>query len=81
MIWPMSQTIYALTAGQGPGSGAEIRRMLQMLQASAVGTGFMHESYNKNNVKNFTRPWFAWANSLFGELIVQLAMTRPEVLQ
>jgi hypothetical protein len=81
MIWPMSQTIYALTAGQGPGSGTEIRRMLQMLQASAVGTGFMHESYNKNDVKNFTRPWFAWANSLFGELIVQLAEIRPEMLR
>lgn len=81
MIWPMSQTMYALTAGMGPRSGAEIRRMLEMLQASAVGTGFMHESYNRNDVKNFTRPWFAWANSLFGELIVQLAETRPEVLR
>jgi len=41
----------------------------------------MHESYNKNDVKNFTRPWFAWANSLFGELIVQLAEIRPEMLR
>jgi meiotically up-regulated gene 157 (Mug157) protein len=81
MIWPMSQIMYALTAGEGPGSDAEIRRMLVMLQASAAGTGFMHESYHKNDVKNFTRPWFAWANSLFGELIVQLAATRPELLR
>jgi meiotically up-regulated gene 157 (Mug157) protein len=81
MIWPMSQIMYALTAGKGPGSDAEIRRMLVMLQASAAGTGFMHESYHKNDVRNFTRPWFAWANSLFGELIVQLAATRPELLR
>jgi hypothetical protein len=81
MIWPMAQIVYALTAGQGPGSGEEIRRMLKMLQGSAAGTGFMHESYNKNDVKNFTRPWFAWANSLFGELIVHLAESRPELLQ
>ncbi|MDQ2841584.1 MAG: glycoside hydrolase family 125 protein [Acidobacteriota bacterium] len=81
MIWPMSQTIYALTAGRGPGSGIEIRRMLTMLQASAAGTGFMHESYNRNDIKKFTRPWFAWANSLFGELIVTLAETRPELLR
>jgi meiotically up-regulated gene 157 (Mug157) protein len=81
MIWPMSQIMYALTAGTGPGAGAEIRRMLKMLQASAAGTGFMHESYNRNNIKTFTRAWFAWANSLFGELIVQLAETRPDLLK
>ncbi|MGA7156241.1 MAG: glycoside hydrolase family 125 protein [Acidobacteriaceae bacterium] len=81
MIWPMSQMIYALTAGNRTGSGAEIRRMLVMLQASAAGTGFMHESYNKNDVHTFTRPWFAWANSLFGELVVELAAKRPELLR
>lgn len=81
MIWPMSQMMYALTAGSGAGSGEEIRRMLGMLVASAAGTGFMHESYNRNNVHDFTRPWFAWANSLFGELIVELAKSRPELLQ
>ena len=81
MIWPMSQIMYALTAGTGAGSGAEIRSMLKMLQASAAGTGFMHESYNRNDVKTFTRSWFAWANSLFGELIVGLAQTRPELLR
>jgi meiotically up-regulated gene 157 (Mug157) protein len=81
MIWPMSQIVYALTAGMGPGSGTEIRKMLKMLQASAAGTGFMHESYNRNDIKTFTRAWFAWANSLFGELIVQLAERRPELLR
>ena len=81
MIWPMSQIVYALTAGLRPGSGMEIRRMLAMLEESAAGTGFMHESYNKNDVKKFTRPWFAWANALFGELVVELASTRPELLR
>jgi meiotically up-regulated gene 157 (Mug157) protein len=77
MIWPMSQIVYALTAGMEPGSGMEIRCMLAMLEESDARTGFMHESYNKNDVKNFTRPWFAWANALFGELVVELASTRP----
>lgn len=81
MIWPMSQIVYALTAGQRSDSGVEIRRMLAMLEGSAAGTGFMHESYNKNDVKKFTRSWFAWANSLFGELIVELSATRPELLR
>jgi meiotically up-regulated gene 157 (Mug157) protein len=77
MIWPMSQTIYALTST----SDAEIRRAVQMLKASSAGTGFIHESYNKDDAKNFTRTWFAWANTLFGELIANLATTRPALLQ
>ena len=77
MIWPMSQMIYALTST----SDDEIRLALRMLRTSAAGTGFMHESYSKNDPKNFTRPWFAWANTLFGELIASLAATRPELLR
>ena len=37
-----------------------------------AGTGFMHESFNKDDANDFTRPWFAWQNTLFGELIVKL---------
>ena len=77
MIWPMSQTIYALTSQ----SDDEIRRTLTMLKTSSAGTGFMHESYNKDDPKNFTRAWFAWANTLFGELIARLAETRPQLLR
>jgi meiotically up-regulated gene 157 (Mug157) protein len=81
MIWPMSQIIYALTAGDGPGSGAEIRRALAMLKGAARATGFMHESYYKDDSSRFTRAWFAWANTLFGELVATLAASRPELLK
>jgi meiotically up-regulated gene 157 (Mug157) protein len=37
-----------------------------------AGTGFMHESFNKDDPSDFTRSWFAWANTLFGELVVKL---------
>jgi len=77
MIWPMSQTVYALTSN----SNAEIGHALAMLKASAAATGFIHESYFKDDSSRFTRPWFAWANTLFGELIVKLAATRPELLR
>jgi meiotically up-regulated gene 157 (Mug157) protein len=77
MIWPMSQTIYALTGR----SDAEIRRALAMLRASTAGTGFMHESCDCNDAAKFTRSWFAWANTLFGELILGLAKTKPELLR
>ncbi len=76
MIWPMSQIIYALTSN----NTAEIQHALTMLKASTAGKGFMHESYNRNDVHNFTRPWFAWANTLFGELIAKLARTHPGLL-
>lgn len=76
MIWPMSQMVYALTSD----SGVEIGRALRMLKVSSAGTGFMHESYDKDDVGRFTRPWFAWANTLFGETVVKVAATRPELL-
>ncbi len=77
MIWPMSQMIYALTSTDD----AEIRRALGMLKVSAAGSGFMHESYFKDDPKNFTRAWFAWANTLFGELIATLTVAKPELLR
>jgi meiotically up-regulated gene 157 (Mug157) protein len=50
----------------------EILHCLNMLVNTDAGTGFMHESFNKDNPDKFTRSWFAWANTLFGELIVKL---------
>jgi len=77
MIWPMSQIIYALTSTRGD----EIRSSLSMLKNAASGFGFMHESYFKDDPRRFTRAWFAWANTLFGELVGTLAATRPEFLK
>ncbi len=76
MIWPMSQTIYALTSN----SAMEIRAALRMLKAGSAGSGFIHESYFKDDARKFTRAWFAWANTLFGELVAKLATTQPELL-
>ena len=50
---------------------AEIRSALRMLKGAAAATGFMHESYNKDDSAKFTRPWFAWANTLFGEMVAE----------
>jgi uncharacterized protein len=40
----------------------------------------MHESFNKDNPEKFTRSWFAWANTIFGELILKIAKENPSVL-
>lgn len=77
MIWPMSQVIYALTSDVDD----ETRMAVQMLKRSSATTGFIHESYDKNNPAKFTRSWFAWANTLFGELIGKLASSKPELLR
>ncbi len=43
-----------------------------MLMTTDAGTGFMHESFDVNDPNKFTRSWFAWQNTLFGELILKL---------
>jgi meiotically up-regulated gene 157 (Mug157) protein len=65
MIWPMSIILRALTSTDD----REIKTCLNMLQRCHANTGFMHESFHKNDPTKFTRKWFAWANTLFGELI------------
>jgi meiotically up-regulated gene 157 (Mug157) protein len=50
----------------------EIQACIKMLLETDADTGFIHESFNKNNPARFTREWFAWQNTLFGELILKL---------
>jgi uncharacterized protein len=75
MIWPMSIIMRALTSADD----AEIRQCLRWLRNTTAGTGFMHESFQKDDPSLFTRAWFAWANTLFGELIMRVASERPHV--
>ncbi len=41
----------------------------------------MHEAFRMENAGKFTRHWFAWANTFFGELILRLADERPDLLK
>ncbi len=68
MVWPMSIMMKCFTAQ----SDDEIRYCMRMLMQTDAGAGFMHESFNKDNPEKFTRPWFAWQNTLFGELVLKL---------
>ena len=68
MIWPMSIMMRAFTSNDD----AEIKWCIETLERTDADTGFIHESFNKDNPKKFTRPWFAWQNTLFGELILKL---------
>ncbi|NDV60683.1 glycoside hydrolase family 125 protein [Bacteroides sp. 519] len=68
MVWPMSIMMKAFTSQ----SDEEIKTCIKMLMDTDAGTGFMHESFHKDDPANFTRSWFAWQNTLFGELILKL---------
>ena len=75
-IWHLGLLMQALTST----SDAEIARVLRTLKHTHAGTGFMHESFHKDDPSDFTRPWFAWANTLFGELILTLLDERPHLV-
>jgi len=76
-IWPIAITMKALTATNDD----EIVESLAMLKATHAGTGFMHESFLKDDPSQFSRKWFAWANTLFGELVLETYQTKPELLK
>lgn len=76
MIWPMSITIRALTSSDPD----EIAWCIKTLQNTHGGKGFMHESFHKDDATNFTRAWFAWSNTLFGELLWKTFHESPALL-
>ena len=68
VIWPMSIMMKAFTSDDDE----EIRDCICQLMTTDAGTGFMHESFYRNDSEIFTREWFAWQNTLFGELILKI---------
>jgi len=76
LIWPLSIIIRSLTSNDD----AEIKKCLGILQQSHAGTGFMHETFHKDDATKFTRKWFAWANTIFGELLHKTLENKPHLL-
>ncbi len=68
-IWPIALCMQGLTAN----SRVEQLALLETLVSTDAETGLMHESFHKDNPAQFTRPWFAWANSLFAEFVMLIA--------
>jgi uncharacterized protein len=67
-IWPIALCMQGLTSS----SRQEQLELLETLITTDAGTGLMHESFHKDDPSKFTRPWFAWANSLFAEFVLEL---------
>lgn len=76
MIWPLSIIMRGLTST----NENEIKLCLDTLRNNHAGTGFMHESFHKDDPSKFTRKWFAWANTLFGEFVWKVYRERKHLL-
>jgi meiotically up-regulated gene 157 (Mug157) protein len=76
MIWPMSITMRGLTSNDNN----EIKQCIDMLRRTHGDTGFMHESFHKDDPAKYTRKWFAWANTLFGEFLWKTYKEKPALL-
>lgn len=67
-IWPIALCVQAMTTDDN----AEAARLLDTLMHTHAGCECMHESFDPDAPEKFTREWFAWANSMFGEMIYRL---------
>jgi meiotically up-regulated gene 157 (Mug157) protein len=76
MVWPLSIIIRGLTSHDTQ----EMGFCLKILQNCHAGTGFMHESFHKEDASKYTRKWFAWANTLFGEFVLKVYKENPALL-
>jgi len=76
MIWPLGLIVQGMTSTDD----REIRYCLDTLRRTHAGTGFIHEAFNQDAPDRFTRPWFAWANTMFGEFILKVFAERPQLL-
>lgn len=67
-IWHIALTMQILTSNNKD----EILDCLDMLSKTHAGTNFMHESFNVDDPTIFSRTWFAWANTLFAQMLETL---------
>ncbi|KAG4428639.1 hypothetical protein IFR05_015876 [Cadophora sp. M221] len=73
--WPMSLLLQAMTSDDDK----EIMGCVDMV-LSASPLGLVHESINVNQIRDYTRSWFAWANSVFAQTILDLAKRKPHLI-
>ncbi len=65
-VWPLALIMQGLTTT----NPAEKQDVLNQLLASDPGDHLLHESFNPNDPKQFTRESFGWPNALFAEFVM-----------
>ena len=73
--WPMSLLIQAMTTD----NDEEIKGCLKTV-LSSCHLGLVHEGINVDSDRIFSRSWFAWANSVFSQTILEIARKKPYLL-
>ncbi|KAJ7767047.1 Six-hairpin glycosidase-like protein [Mycena maculata] len=74
--WPMSQ----ISAIYGTDDDDEILNSLYLIANNTAGLGLIHESVDIYSEADYTRSWFAWANSYFAEMLLDLAQRKPGLI-
>ncbi|KNG48940.1 glycoside hydrolase family 125 protein [Stemphylium lycopersici] len=73
--WPMAVLVQAMTSDDDD----EIKTCLAAVK-NVSKLGLVHESVNVEYSQKYTRSWFAWANSVFAQTILDLAQRKPHLL-
>lgn len=73
--WPMSLLLQTMTSD----NDTEIAECLRYVVDSSR-LGLVHESINVNQIMDYTRSWFAWANSVYAQTILDLAKRKPHLI-
>lgn len=71
----MSALVRAMTTNDDH----EIMSNIDMVRDVSL-LGLVHESINVNQAAKYTRPWFAWANSVFSQAIFNIAERKPDLI-
>lgn len=67
-IWHIALAIQGMTTT----SEEEKQEILAYFKQTDGGTNFMHEGFDADCPEEFTRDWFAWANTMFSEFVLSL---------
>ncbi|WP_375708470.1 glycoside hydrolase family 125 protein [Paenibacillus albidus] len=65
-IWPIALAVQGMTSAKRE----EQEFLLDLLEQTDGGTGFMHEAFHVDQPDEYTRPWFSWANMMFCEFLL-----------
>ena len=68
-----------LIQAQTSDDDGEIKEGLDLVLKSAK-LGRIHESIDVQYIGQYTRPWFAWANGVFAQTILDLAKRKPHLI-
>ena len=70
-VWPIALVMRGLTTDDKKEQYEVIRTLVE----TTADTGYMHESFHVDDPHQYTRSWFAWANSLFAQLVLRFTQS------